>query len=135
MSDNGTSGIMRDANEAYIAGLKSYTQEFIKIRKELRKIEQAQAYKAQNKAGILQNWKTFEDTRLSILKSYFDSNNLQRIEAVSERNYTLNESQLDRQLILVCEIGPRIVYFELAERHHPNHPFLLADITTHSQQD
>ncbi|MFQ3241959.1 MAG: hypothetical protein ACI9JZ_001650, partial [Lentimonas sp.] len=94
MSLNGISGIMRDANEAYLEGLKGYTQDFIDIRKSLRQIEQAQAHKAQNKAGILQNWKNFETTRLSILKSDFDNNDLESIEPFSERTYTLNESQL-----------------------------------------
>jgi hypothetical protein len=132
MSPNGTSGIMRDANEAYLAGLKGYTQEFIKIQKELRKIEQAQAYKAQNKAGILKDWQTFENTRLSILKDYFNSSALETVQHANNRSYTLNEAQLARPLILACKIGPRVVYFELDERRHPNHPFILADITTPS---
>ncbi len=46
---------MRDANEAYIEGLKSYTLDFIEIRKALNKIKQKQAQITQNKETILQN--------------------------------------------------------------------------------
>lgn len=132
MSPNGTSGIMRDANEAYLAGLRGYTKDFIQLRKELRVIEQAQAHKAQNKAGIIQNWTTFEKSRLDILKNYFDDVDVEYVKATHGLSYQLNQEQLSHTLVLVCEIGPRIVYFELDERRHPNHPFILADVTAPS---
>jgi hypothetical protein len=130
MSPNGTSGIMREANEAYIAGLRGYTKDFIQLRKELRAIEQAQTHKVENKAGIIQNWVTFEKARLGILKKYFEGAGVKYIEATHGLTYQLNEEQLSHKLILVCKIGQRVLYFELDERHHPNHPFILADVTT-----
>ena len=129
MSNNGTAGIMRDANEAYIEGLKSYTLDFIEIRKALNKIKQKQAQITQNKETILQNWKTFESSRLSVLKNYLENNAIDIIDPMNKHNYALNDAQLKKTLILSCQIGPRVVYFKLAEHHHPDHPFMLVNLT------
>jgi hypothetical protein len=129
MSNNGTAGIMRDANEAYIEALKSYTLDFIEIRKALNKIKQKQAQITQNKETILQNWKTFESSRLSVLKNYLENNAIDIIDPMGKHNYALNDAQLKKTLILSCQIGPRVVYFKLAEHHHPDHPFMLVNLT------
>lgn len=129
MSANGVSGIMREANEEYLDGLRDYVKDFIKIRSELRKIEETQMQRSQNKATILQEWKIFEETCLSILEDYFNKSDPKIIKANENGIYVLNEKQLASKLIMKCNVGPRTLYFELGEHNHPNHPFSMADVT------
>lgn len=128
MSSNGTEGIMREANTAYIEGLEDYTREFIKLNASLRKIEEAQEAKKAEKRVILDDWNLFEATSLEIIRRYFEDSSLDVISAFDGLNYRLTEAQLEKSLILACEIGTQTVYFEIDGRN-PNHPFILADIT------
>jgi hypothetical protein len=128
MSTNGTAGIMRDANEDYLEGLRQYTSDFIQLRKELRTIRSEQSKKAANKSNIIKNWNQFEQQNLHILNKFFQDNHTAIIEPTKGADYLINKDKLNGTLILVCNIGPRQLYFELNGRN-PFHPFTLADIT------
>lgn len=132
MSTNGTEGIMRDANEAYITGLEKFTKDFIHLRSEYNKIEQAQEAKKQEKAQILSNWSRFERNNLSMISEYLSESQTEEIELTNQFDCQLHEKQLKNKLLLACEIGPRTLYFELDGRH-AQHPFILADVTPAKQ--
>jgi len=132
MSANGTAGIMRDANEAYIEGLRQYTSDFIQLRKELRVIKSEQSKRVANKSNIIAEWNQFEQQNLHILNKFFHDNHTAIIDPTKGANYLINKDKLNGTLILVCNIGPRQLYFELNGRN-PFHPFTLADITPTNQ--
>ena len=128
MGTNGTAGIMRDANEAYLKGLQNYTADFIQLRKELRVIKSEQSKRAANKSNIIASWNQFEQQNLHVLNKFFHDNQTDIIEPTKEADYLISKDKLKGTLILVCSIGPRQLYFELNGRN-PLHPFTLADIT------
>ena len=132
MSTNGTAGIMRDANEDYLEGLRQYTSDFIQLRKELRAIRSEQSKKAANKSNIIQSWNQFEQQNLHILNKFFQDNQTAIIEPTKGADYLISKDKLNGPLILVCTIGPRQLYFKLNGRN-PFHPFALADITPTNQ--
>lgn len=128
MSTNGTEGIMRKANTAYISGLEDYTGEFIKLNTELKRIEQAQEARKAQRANIIQNWQNFENTNLKLLQNYFQQSDIEVISTDSGMSYQITETQLKKSLILACEIGPRTLYFEIDGRS-AHHPFALLDVS------
>ena len=119
---------MRDANEAYLEGLKKYTSDFIQLRQELRVIKSEQSKKAANKSNIIESWNQFEKRNLHVLNKFFHDNETAIIEPTKGADYLISKDKLKGTLILVCSIGPRQLYFELNGRN-PLHPFTLADIT------
>ena len=129
MGASGTSGIMRDANEAYLNVLRDFTKDFIKLRKEVREAEAKQNERLQNKSQLLARWKAFEDNRLSVLCDYLKSNTEQVIEPVEVDTYRVPELGSDKQTVMVCTIGERDLYFELSPQRHKQHPFVLVDVT------
>lgn len=132
MSANGTEGIMRDANEAYVVGLDAFTKDLIELRMDLRKIEQAQANKEQQKASLMQQWQLFEQQQLPILKHYFEGSKLATLSPEAGNQYQIPSEYLHGRLILACQIGPRTLFFEIEGRHE-DHPFVLADVTPQIQ--
>ncbi len=129
MSPTGTSGIIREANEAYLVALRDFIKEVIKLRSQVRQIESQQQIMEQNKASILTEWKGFEDDRLQILNDYLNSNALAVIEAKGENVYSLPVLSKDQRLIYVCTIGARDLYFELSSGRSNQHPFVLVDVS------
>ena len=132
MGTNATAGIMRDANEAYLDGLRQYTSDFIQLRKELRIIKSEQSKRAANKSNIIAEWNQFEQQNLHILNKFLHDNHTAIIDPTKGADYLINKDKLNGTLILVCNIGPRQLYFELNGRN-PFHPFTLADITPTNQ--
>ena len=120
MSTNGTAGIMRDANEDYLEGLKNYTSDFIQLRKELRAIKSEQSKKAANKSNIIESWNQFETQNLQVLNKFFHDNQTAIIEPTKGSDYLISKDKLTGTLILVCKIGPRQLYFELNGRNQGN---------------
>ncbi|MGJ8637861.1 MAG: hypothetical protein ACSHYA_00585 [Opitutaceae bacterium] len=127
MSGNGTSGIMRRANEAYLEGLREFTKEFVNLRKEVRKVERKQESILQNRASILNDWKQFENNRLPLLEEYFNSNALEIIETTEKGSYIL-PSFKENHMLYACEIGERTLYFKLGNDLNEKHPFILVNI-------
>jgi len=123
---------MRDANEAYLDGLRQYTSDFIQLRKELRIIKSEQSKRAANKSNIIAEWNQFEQQNLHILNKFLHDNHTAIIDPTKGADYLINKDKLNGTLILVCNIGPRQLYFELNGRN-PFHPFTLADITPTNQ--
>lgn len=132
MSANGTEGIMRDANEAYVVGLDAFTKDLIELRMDLRKIEQAQANKEQQKASLMQQWQLFEQQQLPILEHYFEGSKLATLSPEAGNQCQIPSEYLHGRLILACQIGPRTLFFEIEGRHE-DHPFILADVTPQIQ--
>ncbi|MFW5874334.1 MAG: hypothetical protein ACOCVJ_02925, partial [Verrucomicrobiota bacterium] len=89
MSVNGTEGIMRRANEDYLEGLRGFTQEYVTIRSELRKIEEKQARVEQEKSAILSEWQEFESNRLPILDEYLNEHTVLTLKPDSKDAYEI----------------------------------------------
>jgi hypothetical protein len=129
MSPSGSSGIMREANEAYLDALRSFTKNFIELRSGVKKIEAAHLAQIEDKNTILERWKSFETNRLSILGSYVEQNSISSVEPNHDGIYTVASLSPDEQLVLVCKIGERDLYFDVSEKRHALHPFVLIDVT------
>lgn len=129
MSMSGTSGIMREANEAYLTSLADFSREFIRFRSQVREVYDAQISIETNRARILSEWSTFEGKRLGILKSYIESNALARVDLNAGNELTLDVNFMNRELILACEIGDRVLYFEVSNRKSKLHPFVMVEVT------
>ncbi|MGJ8652106.1 MAG: hypothetical protein ACSHX8_02420 [Opitutaceae bacterium] len=127
MSTTGTSGVMRRANLAYLEDLAGFTQEFVKLRQELRDINQRQDAIQRNKTNILSEWKAFEDTRLPLLEEYLQSNASDTVSASPSDVYILNDYE-GKRILYACEIGERTLYFDLSNKHSSKHPFVLVDV-------
>ena len=127
MSPNGTSGIMRSANLAYLEGLRDFTAEFTNLRKELRGIKQKQTAIQKNRSNILSDWQTFENSRLELLKDYLNSNATEHVEISGNDIYTLPDFA-GKKLLYACEIGERTLYFDLTDKHSKHHPFVLVNV-------
>jgi len=129
MNTSGTSGIMRDANEAYLSALRDFTKNFGHLRTQVKKVEAEQARSSQNKSKILEQWKAFEDNRLSILNDYLQSNAKFTIKPTADSIFPTPALKSGEQLIMVCTIGQRDLYFEVSPDRHKQHPFVLVDVT------
>lgn len=127
ISPSGTSGIMRSANLAYLEGLRDFTSEFMNLRKELRAVKQQQEVIQKNRSNILTDWKSFENSRLTLLDEYLNANATARIEPSSKDIYELPDFQ-GQKLIYACEIGERTLYFDLSNKHSDQHPFVLVNV-------
>ncbi|HAV14297.1 MAG TPA: hypothetical protein DCX06_12510 [Opitutae bacterium] len=127
MSPNGTSGIMRSANEAYLDGLREFTQEFTGLRSELRKIENRQQAILKNRAVILAEWKSFENTRLALLDEYLTANASETLSPSSAGIFEIPALE-NQKLIYACVIGARTLYFELTKQNNDLHPFVLVNV-------
>lgn len=127
MNPNGTTGIVREANEVYLAGLQNYLSDFQEIRRELRQVEAKQDQIVQNRAVILQEWQAFENSRLPVLEEYFNSNAVARVTANAEGMFVMKaDDNLDR--IYACKIGTRMLYFKLSTNDHTLHPFTMVNV-------
>lgn len=129
MSLNGTAGIIRDANEAYLDVLRAFTTDFIELRSEVSEAEAIQVSQQANKSQILSDWKVFEETRLNILKEYLEANAEEAIFGDSEGVYTMPELNRSTHTILVCTMGDRDLYFEVGNERDELHPFVFVDIS------
>lgn len=129
MNASGTSGIMRDANEAYLSILQNFTKDFSALRTEVSKVENEQARSAQNKSLNLEKWKSFENNRLNILSEYLQSNAKFKIEPKADGTFPTPDLKPNEQLVMVCTIGERDLYFEVSPERHKMHPFVLVDVT------
>ncbi|MGB1127532.1 MAG: hypothetical protein ACPG3X_04070 [Opitutales bacterium] len=132
MSTTGTSGIMREANEAYLESLKHFTQELIALRTAVRRAHEEQQEIAANKVSILASWEQFETNHLPIIQDYLTQNADEIIEASDGGVYSLPDLRSSQQLILVCRIGGRDLYFELSTERSDKHPFVMVDVTPNS---
>jgi hypothetical protein len=129
MGANGTSGIMREANEAYLSVLREFTNNFSSLRTEIKKNEANQAQIVQNKSSVLARWSTFETNRLSILDDYFKAHALSTNETDTTGSVSLSALKSGQTYILSCTIGQRDLYFEVSPNRHKLHPFILVDVT------
>lgn len=129
MSVNGTEGIMRDANEAYLASLRDFTKDFIQFRAQVREVEEEQARIAKNRTSILSEWANFEQDRLPVLHSFLQDNSGIRVSLDKESKFQMPSAALQKKVILVCEIGERKLFFDVSDRRSSLHPFVLIDIT------
>ncbi len=127
MSTTGTEGIMREANDAYLKGLQEYTNEFLKIRKDLRTVEQKQEAISRNRGQILSQWHEFEENSLPILDGFFQTNASDVIVSTDKNNYNLPDFS-QKKLLYACEIGERTLYFDLSSQRSDLHPFVLIDV-------
>lgn len=129
MSPNGTAGIMRKANEAYLSTLRDFTKNFLELRAQIKKIDLEHSKQKQNRNSILEKWQTFESSRLNILHDYFQVNASTIIEPDADTILSVNGQDGSLEKILSCKIGDRDLYFEISEERHIQHPFVLVDIT------
>ena len=129
MSASGTSGIMRDANEAYLSVLRDFTKNFAALRTEVRRVEAEQASIAKNKSQILEQWKAFEENRLGILHDYLQSNAQTVVEPATDDTFQTPSLKPGETIIMVCALGERDLYFEVSPERHKQHPFVLVDVT------
>ncbi len=129
LNASGSSGLMREANEAYLSVLRAFTKDFSKLRTEVMKVENEQERILKNKSQVLSEWKAFEDNRLSILSDFLLTNAQDSIEASADGNFTLPTLDSGVKTYLVCAIGDRDLYFEVSTDRKKQHPFVLVDVT------
>ncbi|MGZ0709756.1 hypothetical protein ACWPKO_15610 [Coraliomargarita sp. W4R53] len=129
MSVGGTSGIMREANQAYLETLRDFTKSFVELRTDVRKAEAEQARIVNGKSKMLQQWETFETNRLPILHDFLKDNAQTTIEPTEDETFSTPDLNADEKCIMVCTIGQRDLYFEVSTHRHKQHPFVLVDVT------
>jgi len=133
LSSNGTEGLMRSANEAYLEGLKEFTAEFLSIRKRMEDFEQQQQAVKEDRVEILAAWKKFEDTRIDLLKDYFEKNAIAVVEPEPDGSFILPNPK-HFALVYSCEISGRTLFFHLSETPSGQHPFVLVDVSAPGQE-
>lgn len=128
MSPNGVEGVMRDANLAYLSSLKDYTGEWIRLQKRLKQVELLITAESMKTAERLEEWQAFELNRLPVIADYIERNHSHK----AAENNAIYELPLGKiklpTILLACEIGERILYFNLSHGRHPDHPFRLISL-------
>jgi hypothetical protein len=125
MSPNGVEGIMREANQAYLDGIRGYTAEIAQLRGRLNRVQALIDAESAKKEARLEEWRSFEANRLPVIEEYIERN--QRIVATArDGRYELPVELLeDHVILLACAIGERTLYFDLNSDAHGKHPFRL----------
>lgn len=130
MNATGTSGIVREANEAYLESLRTFTQDLIKFRKKVRETEARQQQLINEKATLIANWNSFEKNRLPVLQEYFDKYALAKLHANEAEKYNVPAPKYGLMTIFVCQIGERELYFDLTNGNSEHHPFEMISVET-----
>lgn len=130
MSATGTSGIVREANEAYLESLRTFSQDVINFRKKVRLVEERQEALVKAKATTIANWENFENTRLPVLREYLTQNALEKVQLNQAQKYEIPVVKSGQILIFVCQIGARELYFDLSKGDSEQHPFQMINVET-----
>lgn len=125
MSPNGVEGVMREANIAYLEGIRGYTDEVIQLQSRLKRVQALIDAESAKKGARLDEWRSFEANRLPIIQEYIERN--LQVQVVAENGqYELPSALLKKHVILLaCTIGERTLYFDLKADSHGKHPFRL----------
>jgi len=128
MSLNGVEGIMREANLAYLSSLKDYAGEWVRLQKRLKQVESLITAESTKAAARLEEWKAFEINRLPVIADYVERNH-SHIARADNATYGLPLGKIKHPTVLLaCEIGERILYFNLSQGRHRDHPFRLISL-------
>ena len=128
MSLNGTEGVMRDANQAYLSSLKDYAGEWVRLQQRLKQVESLITAEKTKEAARLEEWQTFELNRLPVITDYIERNHAHKAGA-DNGTYELPLGEMKQPtVILACEIGERTLYFNISDYRHPDHPFRLVSL-------
>ena len=128
MSPNGVEGIMRDANLAYLSSLKDYTGEWVRLHKRLKQVESLITAESAKTAARLEEWQAFELSRLPVIADYVERNHSHKAR-VDNATYELPLDKMKHATVLLaCKIGERILYFNLSQGRHTDHPFRLISL-------
>jgi hypothetical protein len=128
MSLNGVEGIMREANLAYLSSLKDYAGEWVRLEKRLKQVESLTTAESNKTAARLEEWQAFELNRLPVIADYVERNHSHKASA-DNATYELPLGKMKHvTVLLACGIGERILYFNLSQGRHPDHPFRLISL-------
>jgi len=135
MNRDGSSGLIRSANESYLAALADFTRQFSELRDQLEAISENRAVLLQNRNSILREWNAFERNRLEILKDYIQEN-AHHISEPTQSNrierswlYEFPKITANDLVRVLCRVGDRELYFEVSAKRHRLHAFTLIDIS------
>jgi hypothetical protein len=125
MSPNGVEGIMREANQAYLDGIRGYTSEIVQLQSRLKRVQALIDAESAKKESRLEEWQSFEANRLPVIGEYVERHTKLQV-APKNGNYEVPAALLDQHVVLLaCTIGERTLYFDLRADAHAKHPFRL----------
>ena len=128
MSPNGVEGIMREANLAYLSSLKDYADDWVRLQKRLKQVESLITAESMKTTARLEEWQAFELNRLPVIADYVERNHSHKAR-VDNATYELPLDKMKHPTVLLaCKIGERILYFNLSQGRHPDHPFRLISL-------
>lgn len=125
MSPNGVEGVMREANQAYLDGIRGYTGEIVQLQSRLKRVQALIDAESAKKESRLEEWRSFEANRLPVIEEYIERHTKLQV-APKKGNYEVPTALLDQHVVLLaCTIGERTLYFDLKADAHAKHPFRL----------
>jgi hypothetical protein len=113
MSQSGTSGVIWEADQAYLAKIKNFTKKLSVLKGKMSALNAIQESKRRDKMAVLKDWSEFEQHELPVLSVYFDKNLKGSFESHGNRCYFLPPVAKGNSLIIAFEVAQRTLYFDL----------------------